>query len=265
MNGIAQPQAQAVPRLPRDAVNEPRRGIIIDLTRVSDDEDSEADEDSYDEAEEYADALEEPIQPQGPVLAQQEQRQAGARPNFVGAEMEPFQFDAFMPARQPSPLPRRNEIWGDYIIDDDFDAEEFARVIDLEQDFPFQAQTPAAPPAAPHPQAASLVIDPAQQEPQPAVIAENQDECVQSVAGVFPGICLDHVLDLYHKIAKSSGRLIAHILDQMDKGILYPKARDKAKDLKRKRDVDEDEEAARKYGALDRIVPAQVGGIRPYV
>jgi E3 ubiquitin-protein ligase RNF216 len=65
--------------------------------------------------------------------------------------------------------------------------------------------------------------------------------------------------------AKSSERLIAHILDQMDKGILYPKAKDKAKDLKRKRDVDEDEEAARKYGAPDRIVPAHVGGIRPYM
>jgi TRIAD3 protein (E3 ubiquitin-protein ligase RNF216) len=35
--------------------------------------------------------------------------------------------------------------------------------------------------------------------------------------------------------------------------------------LKRKREVDEDEEAARKYGAPDRIVPAHVGGIRPYM
>jgi hypothetical protein len=267
MNGIAQPQAQGVPRLPRDAVNEPRRGIIIDLISDDEDEDEDEDDDSeaeeyYDEAEEYGDALEEPIQPQGLVPEQQEQQQPGAQPNFIGDHMDPFQFDAFAPARQPSPPPRRNEIWGDYVIDDDFDAEEFVRVIDLDQDFHFQAQPPAMLPAAPHPHAASLEPAPAQQEP---AIAENQVDCVQSVAGVFPGICLDHVLDLYNKIAKCSERLIAHILDQMDKGILYPKAKDKAKDLKRKREVDEDEEAARKYGAPDRIVPAHVGGIRPYM
>jgi hypothetical protein len=263
MNGIAQSQAQQVPRLPQDAMNEPRREIVIDLT--SDDEGSEADEVYYKGEEEYLDAPEEPIRPQGPVL-KNEQQQAGARPNLMADRMEFQQFDMFRPARQPSPRLGRNEVWGDYVIDDDFDAEEFARVIDLEQDYPFQALRPPIPPVAPRPRAASLAPAPAQQEQhQPAAVVEPQDECVQTVVAVFPGICIDHVSDLYDKMAKSSERLIAHILDQMDKGILYPTAKDKAKDLKRKRGVDEDEEAARKYGAADRIVPAHVGGIRPYM
>lgn len=78
-------------------------------------------------------------------------------------------------------------------------------------------------------------------------------ECVQIVADVFPGICFDHVSELYNKIAKSSERLIAYILDQMESGILYPKAKDKAKDLKRKRAVDEieAEREAKREAALE--------------
>jgi hypothetical protein len=270
MNGIAQPQAQQVPRLNQGAVNEARREIIIDL--VSDDEGSEGNEDYYEVEEEYLEELEEPIRPQLPLLKDQQQ-QAGARLNFVADRMNFQQLDAFRPARQPSPRLDRNEIWGDYVIDDDFDAEEFARVIDLEQDFPFPERAPAphavpGVPLAPRPQAASVAPAPIQQEQQPVAIAaviESQDECIQTVVAVFPGICVDHVSELYNKIAKSSERLIAHVLDQMDKGIIYPNAKDKAKDLKRKREVDEDEEAARKYGSADRIVPANAGGIRPYM
>jgi TRIAD3 protein (E3 ubiquitin-protein ligase RNF216) len=167
-----------------------------------------------------------------------------------------------------SPPLAQDQAWGDYFLDDDeFDAEDFARAIELEQDWRFMAEPPAAalPAMGPRLQTAPAAAAPVQQAPQPADIAEPKDECVQMVAAVFPGICLDHVSDLYDKIAKASERLIAHVLDQMDKGIIYPKAKDKAKDLKRKRDIDEDEEAARKYGAPDRVISAQVGGIRPYM
>jgi len=100
---------------------------------------------------------------------------------------------------------------------------------------------------------------------QPAVVMETRIECVDTVLMVFPGICRDYVSELYDTISESSDRLIAHILDKMDKGTAYPKARDIQKTLKRKRELDEDEEAARKYGAADRIIPATVGGIRPYM
>jgi hypothetical protein len=80
---------------------------------------------------------------------------------------------------------------------------------------------------------------PARQPSPPHVRNQALRECIQVVTDVFPGICFDYVSELYNKIAKSSERLIAHVLDQMDSGILYPKAKDKAKDLKRKRAVDE--------------------------
>jgi TRIAD3 protein (E3 ubiquitin-protein ligase RNF216) len=63
----------------------------------------------------------------------------------------------------------------------------------------------------------------------------------------------------------SSEALIAHILNKQDNGTSYPKAKDKLKTLKRKRQPDEDEEAMRKYGAEDRIIPATAGGVRPYI
>lgn len=88
--------------------------------------------------------------------------------------------------------------------------------------------------------------------PQP----EPRAECVDQVMNVFPGICRDHVSNLYDSVSKSSDVLIAHILDKMDKGDAYPNAKkEKEKSLKRKRPLDEDEEAARKYGAVDRIMP----------
>lgn len=258
---VAQPQAQQAAPLPRDAANERRMpSVVIDL--VSGDEGSEGDEAFYEAEEDYAPQiqmgdfqLEEPydwMQPRRPVAA----------PNNIAIAVPPAQPLA---AQVFPPLAGPNQIWGDYIIDDDFDLEAFQRVIDLEQEFPFPAR-PAPPPAIPQtPQAAPAAPPPYVPQDQQPPIVESREECVQAVSIIFPGICLDHVVELYNKMPRSSEQLMADILDQMDKGILYPKAKDKARDLKRKRNIDEDEEAARKYGAPDRVVPANIGGTRPYM
>jgi hypothetical protein len=270
MNRVAQSQAQQASHLPR-APNHPRQEIIIDL--ISDDEESGPEDFiEFEEQDDYDDAPENPELPiPPPLLGHIQQAAAGARLGFVDLIDGELQHivplaPAPAPARPVSPPPARNQPWGDYILDDDFDAEEFARAIELEQDWRFMAEPPAPAgpemPSHPHPAVAAA---PVQQIPQPTDVTEPKDECVQMVASVFPGICIDHVSDLYGKFAKASELLIAHILDQMDKGIIYPKAKDKAKDLKRKRDIDEIEEAARKYGAPDRVISANVGGVRPYM
>jgi TRIAD3 protein (E3 ubiquitin-protein ligase RNF216) len=81
---------------------------------------------------------------------------------------------------------------------------------------------------------------------------------------LFPGICRDHVSNLYETISPTSDHMIAHILDRMDKGESYPSAKEITKSLKRKRDIDEDEEAVRKYGAVDRVVDIR-GNIRQFM
>jgi hypothetical protein len=81
-------------------------------------------------------------------------------------------------------------------------------------------------------------------------------ECVDDVVAVFPDICRDYVSELYDTgVGAIAEPLIAHILDKMDKGTEYPKAKDKLRSLKRKREVDEDEEAAKEYGRVDRDNP----------
>jgi hypothetical protein len=89
--------------------------------------------------------------------------------------------------------------------------------------------------------------------------------CIDQVMLVFPEICRDYVSQLYATVTQSSDYLIAHILDKIDKGTQYPKARDTQNKLKRKRQLDEDEEAARKYGSADRVIPEGAGGLRPYM
>jgi hypothetical protein len=267
MNHVAQPQAQQAPRLPRDAAIQ-RRQEVIDLISEDEDVESGSEDLDFEEGDLFVDAPQSPVRPQDPALGRDQQEAVFHIIDLM--DHEPLQivppFPA--PARPASPPPARNQEWGDYYINDDdgFDAAEFAQALENEEEWRFVAGPPApGPPIAPHQQAAPLADAPVQQVPQLAAIAEPKDECIQMVAAVFPGICLDHVSELYNKISKSSERLIAHLLDQMDKGVLYPKAKDKAKDLKRKREVDEIEEAARKYGAPDRVISANVGGIRPYM
>jgi hypothetical protein len=87
---------------------------------------------------------------------------------------------------------------------------------------------------------------------------ESQEDVVNGVLLLFPDICGAHVAELFSTISKSTGRIIEHILDQIEKGSEYPKAKEKTKDLKslkRKRAIEEDEEAINKYGSIDRPLP----------
>ena len=92
-------------------------------------------------------------------------------------------------------------------------------------------------------------------EPAQAPKIETNLECVNMVLTVFPGICPDYVSKLYETLSKSSDELIAHVLDQTEQGVSYPKAKDMQKTLKRKREVDEDEAAIRRYNDVERVVP----------
>lgn len=87
----------------------------------------------------------------------------------------------------------------------------------------------------------------------PHELIDHKVECVDDVLSVFPDICRDYVSELYDSgVGEIAEQLVAHILDKVDNGSDYPKAKDKLKTLKRKREVDEDEEAANKYGSIDR-------------
>ena len=92
---------------------------------------------------------------------------------------------------------------------------------------------------------------------QPPAAVDPKDECLSKVKTVFPDICVKHVSDMYDTMSHEADMIVAHILENMDEGIPYPKARDAKKTLKRKRELDEDEEAALKYDAVDR--PANTG------
>ena len=163
------------------------------------------------------------------------------------------------PAIPDNPFARVRDVWGDYDLDEDFDDEIMAGAFDFDQEYPILPT-----PAAQHRPQASPAI-PALQEHIPEEIMETRVDCVDTVVNVFPDICRDYVSELYDKVSQSSERLIAHILDKMDKGSSYPNAKEKQKQLKRKREIDEDAEAARKYGAPDRIMPTTVGGIRSFM
>jgi hypothetical protein len=80
-----------------------------------------------------------------------------------------------------------------------------------------------------------------------------KQDCIDDVITVFPDICRDYVTELYESgIGEIAELLVAHILDKLDGGTEYPKAKDKLRTLKRKREVDADEEAAKEYGNIDR-------------
>lgn len=81
---------------------------------------------------------------------------------------------------------------------------------------------------------------------------EAKETCLNTVLMVFPDICLKHVSDLYDTISQHGDRVVAYILENMDRGELYPKAKDTKRTLKRKRELDEDEDAALKYDTPHR-------------
>jgi hypothetical protein len=106
----------------------------------------------------------------------------------------------------------------------------------------------------------------ASQAPQdPAQLLEVRVQCIDQVLLVFPDICRDYVAELYATIAQTSNLLVAHVLDKIDRGIQYPKAKETQSKLKRKRQLDEDEEAVRKYGSAERVIPEGPAGLRPFM
>lgn len=159
-----------------------------------------------------------------------------------------------------------DDFWGDYLLDEEPDMEALFRAIDRQpKNSPRSAAELAEPqmasfqpPAAPSSHSAAPIA----QEP-PAV--ELRDTCIATVTMVFPGIDPDYVSELYDTVSQSSEQLTAHILDKIEKGSQYPKAKDKKRNLKRKREIDADEEAAKKYGAVDRVIAPGAGGVRPYI
>jgi hypothetical protein len=91
---------------------------------------------------------------------------------------------------------------------------------------------------------------------RPPIAMDTKAACVNMVLMIFPDICDEHVSNLYDTISKDADGLVAHILENVEKGKPYAKAKEAKKTLKRKREVDEDEEAILKYAAGDR--PANV-------
>ena len=81
-----------------------------------------------------------------------------------------------------------------------------------------------------------------------------KDQCIDAIVELFPEICRTYVSGLYETVSANQEFLIAHILDKTS----YPKAKDVQKSLKRKWALDVDEEAAKKYTALNREVGPRV-------
>ncbi|CZR64578.1 uncharacterized protein PAC_14476 [Phialocephala subalpina] len=218
--------------------SQPRRppANVVDLTSDSEDE--------------FEDAEEQPIQ-------------KSSRPALPHHGRRPPAFVAYSPSQSPDmdsedeqenqlqPLGQQaGNLHGQgYLIDD----ETYARA--LQEEFAFEvphqqlgSQAPLeAPPQAP------IGLNPAANNQA----AEPLADILRTLESMFPGICPDHVSTLYNTVSKISAQLVEHLLNKET----YPKA----KELKRKREVDPDEEAARKYGAADRLIPETRGGVRPYI
>jgi hypothetical protein len=151
------------------------------------------------------------------------------------------------PALDKEPIDPR-DFMADGLDENDVDDPYLAGII-MEQ-FAAQARGRADPPGHP--------LQPFEQQNQADLKdlvpeLETNVECISKVRGVFPDVCPDYLETLYGSVAQSSDRLIAHILERMDNGVEYTKAKESRK---RKRDVaeDEDEEVARKYSSADRLV-----------
>ncbi|KAG9230820.1 ring finger protein [Amylocarpus encephaloides] len=87
------------------------------------------------------------------------------------------------------------------------------------------------------------------------------EECQLTLLTIFPGICQEHVSKIYQQVSQNSDQLISYVLDRIEKGMPYPKTKKEDQNLKRKRVVSQDEEAALIYGAEDRPPPSLFGEI----
>lgn len=268
------------PRKKNDLVNAPAGAMnVIDLISDSDDDEVRIPNNFID----LAGVPSSPPRAPAAVPAQQQplpqQQPANGQPQPNGAPPGPNHVAGFN-HMNPVPLLNGNveqgwQQFGDYVLDDDFNDEMIARFMagqpneqdgfELEEAQPFQIEQPPAPqpPAAPQPfqfaqppapRQPDLPAQPFQQvEAEPQI--EDRFDCIEIVLALFPDICQHHVGELYDTVGKSSDLIIAHILDKTENGTSYPKAKDKEKTLKRKREVTEEEAAVQKYGAADRPSP----------
>lgn len=106
---------------------------------------------------------------------------------------------------------------------------------------------PPAPPPAPVPE---QVLSPG---------PEQEQDIFNTLENMFPGICPDFVFTLF-KTMQTSEQIVDHILTLPS----YPRAKETQEKLKRKRNIDPDVEAARKYSSADLIIPGNPG-LRPYM
>jgi hypothetical protein len=168
------------------------------------------------------------------------------------------------PPRQEYPGVHADADFAAFAIEDgdEFDVNDPYLAQIMEEGFSRERDEQAAHPREPANR--PLLNQPNELSPPSAV--DTKAQCIDQVLAVFPGICGDYISELYNtNDAKSSDYLIAHILDKIDKGTPYPKAKDTQKTLKRKREVDEDEEAARKYGSAYRVIPDGPASVRPFM
>jgi TRIAD3 protein (E3 ubiquitin-protein ligase RNF216) len=153
--------------------------------------------------------------------------------------------------RRPNLHARNDDFFGDYVFDDEMDEEDLAQVtqaITHLEDYDIQ---PAIRPGPAAVNASAATLPPRRpSNSDPDFPSETKDECINKVLEVFGDICRDHVSGLYDSVSKSSERILACIVDKIEKGQGFPKA----KVLKRKRQLTEYEEAAQKYATADRIV-----------
>lgn len=173
----------------------------------------------------------------------------------------PHQFMAAVPAVAQANLnhiylpnmmhdPNQEDIFHDF---DDFDIQDPGLERAIIEQYNNEAQIRAAANPNNEPNGGPAANQQENHRPEP--LHETRDMCVNQLKAVFPGICLKYVSELYDTISQSSDALVAHILDKLEKGTSYPSTKEIEKSLKRKRVLDEDEEAIKKYGAVDRVLP----------
>ncbi|KAJ5042456.1 uncharacterized protein L3040_005004 [Drepanopeziza brunnea f. sp. 'multigermtubi'] len=232
----------------------PPAGSVIDLTS-----DSEEGEDVF------ADSLESPFKNERPDAMNRKLPEPAAEvENLPPSVLPPIHQPVLPPLQRRPELANRQAVWEDYFLVQEFNDEVVAGAFDFEGDLAMHPLPPQQAPASPDsaPAVPASMLSAQQNVPTEAA---SRVTCIDTLVDMFPDICRDYVSELYDTISKSSQVLITHILDKIDKGTPYPNAKDKQKVLKRKREVDEDQEAARKYGAPEREMSAAIGGVRPFI
>lgn len=78
-------------------------------------------------------------------------------------------------------------------------------------------------------------------------------DTISQVVALLPDICRVYVAKLFDQNLNSAEAIINHVMEQVEAGKQYTKAEDMQKSLKRKRVINEEEEAVKKYGSMDRV------------